>query len=216
MRSSRTCILLCVLLFVVIALPAHADSNLSKDWFPLEVGYWWVYDLEAVETDVIIKVTGKEKVGKYNCFVVEMGDTKGNLSSIELYCKTSDEVLIIGEKDIKTRKNKIFDSPREYLKIPLKEGATWNISKYLEKNKVIRETKKVMAVGDIKVPAGKFSTLKVINMKKEDGKDRISLQLWYSRGVGVVKMILRSEDILFVMSLKEYNLKKMDFSKKQL
>ena len=209
MKNLKVLLILLLLFFVFQLLPAHADSALSKDWFPLEVGYWWIYDIEAVDTDLVVKVTGKEKVGKYNCFVVEMGDTKGNLNSIEFYCKNGNEVLIVGEKDIKTKKNKIFDTPREYLKVPLKEGTNWKISRYTEKNKVIRETKKVMAAGKIKVPAGTFTTLKVINLRKEDGKDRVSLQLWYAQGVGVVKMILRDEENMFIMPLKEYNLKKM-------
>lgn len=210
MKYSKVPLILFLLFFIVMSLPACADSALSKDWFPLEVGYWWVYDIEAVDTDIVVKVTGKEKVGRYNCYVVEMGDTKGNLSSIEFYFKTANEVLIVGERDIKTKKNRIFDPPREYLKIPLKEGATWNISRHLEKNRLIKETKKVMTSGSIKVPAGTFSTLKVINMRKEDGMDRISMQLWYARGVGVVKMIFRSEETMFIMPLKEYNLKKME------
>lgn len=213
MKNLKALLILLVFILIIQAFPAYADTPLSKDWFPLEVGYWWVYDIEAVDTDIIVKVTGKEKVGKYNCFVVEMGDTKGNLSSIEFYCKTGNEVLIVGEKNIKTKKNKIFDPPREYLKTPLKQGMTWKISRYEENNKVVRETKKVTDGGEIKVPAGSFSTLKVINLRKEDGKERIAMQLWYAEGAGVVKMILRSEDTMFIMPLKEYNLKKMDSGK---
>ena len=197
------------LMLTILFLTTPAFCQETKDWFPLDVGYWWIYQVGDLDIDMIVKITGKEKIGKYDCFVVEMGDTEGNTSSIEYYCKTGDSVLVVGEKDVKTGKKKIFETPQLYLKIPVKQGMKWTVSKEVTKDGTVREIKEVTGSDSMKIPAGSFKALKVVSIKKLSGKTAKNFELWYAPGVGVVKMRLKSNGEDLSMPLKEYSLKKM-------
>jgi len=181
----------------------------SDDVFPLEIGCWWIYDVKEIDSQIIVKVTGRKKVGNFNCYMIEMGDDNGNISSIEYYAKKGKKILIVGEKDPARKKVTIYKKPKVYLKLPLKVGLKWTVSETLKNGKKVVETRKVFAKKKVRVPGGEFNAFHVKHYVTKSGKTHEKMDTWYAPGTGEVKMILKGRANVLNFFLKEYNLKKM-------
>ncbi len=194
-------IFICLFLLMLI-LPAIAEEKSETDYFPLTVGSWWKYKMELFDTEILIKVTGREKVGGYNCYVVEVSKA-GKVNSVAYYAKTRDKVLMVGSRNMETREPIIYKKPRVYLEYPLETGKTWKLEDDpLRGGKT--ETKKVESEETISVPAGEFKCFH-LNIKPEEN-DAIS-ETWYAPGVGAVKMMIGRTKTKLQIPLVEYSVK---------
>ena len=188
--------------FLMSVLPALAEEKGGADYFPMTVGSWWKYKMELFDTEILIKVTGREKIGGYDCYVVEVSKA-GKVNSIAYYAKTRSKVLMVGSKNMETREPIIYKKPRVYLEYPLEIGKTWKLE-----NDPLRggrtETKKVETEETIKVPAGEFNCLH-LTIKPEEN-DVVS-ETWYAPGIGVVKMMMGKTKTKLQLPLVEYSVK---------
>lgn len=195
--------LIYVLMFFVLSiLPAAAEVKGGTDYFPLTVGSWWKYKMELFNTEILIKVTGKEKIGGYDCYVVEVSKA-GKVNSIAYYAKTGNKILMTGSMNMETKEPIIYKKPRIYLEYPLETGKTWKVEDDpLRGGKTI--TKKLENKETIKVPAGEFNCFH-LTIKPEEN-DVIS-ETWYAPGVGAVKMMIGRTKTKLQIPLVEYSVK---------
>lgn len=200
--GNRVIIIIAVMFFLMSFIPAMAEEKGGTDYFPLSVGSWWKYKVELFETELLVKVTGKEKIGGYDCFVVEFSKA-GKVNSVAYYAKTKNRILVIGSLDIETREPKVYKKPRIYLEYPLKPGKSWTFEDDpLRSGKTV--TKKVEKEEKVTVPSGEFDCLYVSTKPEEH--DTIS-ETWYAPGVGAVKMIMGKKGSKLQVPLIEYQVK---------
>jgi len=201
---------LCARIFVMVllagffmTLPVRGKKAKEADYFPLKVGYWWKYRIKKMNAELVIKIVGREKVGKYNCFVINMINN-GKLDAIAYYARTNDRILLVGAKDPQSKRVFILKKPEIYLSLPLKVGKTWKTRDETGDGKSITKTKRVIMKEKVEVPAGSFSTFYVDI--RPAGKHS-SNEFWYAPGVGVVKMSIGTGETRMMAPLVEYKVK---------
>ena len=189
-------------LFLSAAHPVIAGETKSDDYFPMKVGNWWKYSVPRLDGELIVKITGEEKVGKYKCFLVEFYQN-GKLTSQAYYTRKGNKILIVGGKDTKTRVPKKYKKPHVYLEYPLSVGKSWKIKDTPMRGN-ITVVKKVEKQEKIKVPAGEFDCL-FVTEKPADIHG--SNEVWYAKGVGAVRMSIGRGKAKLDVPLVEYNVK---------
>lgn len=164
-----------------------AAAVLAQDYYPLEEGYSWTYKatVREKERETVKKVTGKEKVGEHDCFVVEDDGMGGDFQ--KLYLSRTKEGLTV-----RNMRRKI-EQTYPWLKFPFDKGARWTtlLSSPETRDKAAIE----FVVGDeeeVEVPAGKFKARRVLMTGSEEGKDkRVEVSMWYAPDVGEVQRTVK-------------------------
>lgn len=191
--------------FVLIGLYLCAVSTgwtkeKKADYFPLKKGCWWRYRIKDTPELFEFKAAGMKKVNGYNCHVVE-SRFRGRLLYTGYYAKQKNKVLKVGGVQHLKHRKIIYNTPENYLVLPLSLGLKWRYN-HGRHSKVV--VKKVTAKKKLKVPAGAFDTLLVV---QEPAYVDDSPKIWYAPEVGVVKMTNKGEDMTLVFELVEYSVK---------
>ena len=160
---------------------------LFQDYFPLEEGHSWVYESTAGEKkkEVVKTVSGKEKVGDADCFVVEDRGMGGDFRKLFLQ-KTKDGVQV-------RRMRAEITEPFAWLKFPFEKGVRWVTTlSSPEKNDKADLEFVIEDEEEVVVPAGTYKARKVRMHGSEKGGDkRIELSMWYAADVGEVKRVIK-------------------------
>ena len=183
--------LLLVVLAVALIFGWLQPARLDRGFFPIAVGYKWVYEDKFIQTnismgkkqigdDVVFEVLGKAKVGDDECFVVlrTIGEHK-----LEFYVRVTDGgvwIHQVGEYR--------YRPPYRQFVFPSKKGDRWNWEgtigqqpgQYASDNNGLQ---------DVVVPFGQLSAF-IVNQRAEEG----GAEFWLAEGVGVVKIAGKTYD----------------------
>ena len=158
------------------AAPVPPGAGKPVYYFPTQVGTKWVYDAKH-EADVCGKIVtaSEEKDGRFLVTVkaTNVDFVDDETVSIAQYSVSKDGVFVVADFLENKENEKRYDPPHCLLKLPHKDGNSWENKLY---NKTVYVAKKVETV---KVPAGTFEAIRV-----EVDADLVT---WYAPGVGIVK-----------------------------
>lgn len=187
-----------------IPAPAAASPSAADDtYYPLAKGNKWVYGTDyADDTELIHEVSGTEKVGGVDCFIVEhktVGSTLGTrMMRKEWLASDGDGVLI---RKVSRGKSELeVEKPFFKVKHVLRKNDEWKGQAKAEENPPVYEYR-VEGEEDVEVPAGKYKAMKV-HVKIESGtRHSAEGTEWYVKNVGIVKieMTIRASGSEFSM-----------------
>jgi hypothetical protein len=181
-----------VLALVVLAgssSPAPAAAAAGDTYYPLGKNYKWVYSTDYSEdTELVHEVTGTEKVGDTECFIVEHKTVSPALGSRmmrkEWLASNTDGVLI--HKLQRGRSEMEVAKPFFKVKHLMRKDEEWKGEAKASENPP-QYTIRVEEEVDVEVPAGKYKAWKV-NVKIESGlRHSAEGTEWYVKNVGLVK-----------------------------
>lgn len=179
------------------------------DYFPLRVNDWWKYQSttgEGKQTNFMMKVVSAEKQPDET--IIYKVDTTSTTPIHDWYSKPSGLVLRQKEQFGENEAALVNYNPfYQYIKNPLNKGDTW---KWVGKGMMgvdIEDNAEVFGPEDIFVPAGKFSTMKVVT-KVVQGGAAVTKTYWFANWVGLVKSATQSGPVGSVTELLDYSFKK--------
>lgn len=202
--------LVAALLFVAPAGTAAARPAAGDSYYPLAKGSKWTYTTDYADDTVLVhEVTGTEKVGDVECYVVEhktVGPTLGTrLMRKEWLAPGPDGVMI--HKLQRGRSELDVVKPFYKVKNVMRKDDEWKGQAKAEENPPQHEIRVEEEV-DVEVPAGKFKAWKV-HLKIESGtRHSAEGTEWYAANVGLVKSEITikaaGEDFTLVAELKKF------------
>lgn len=202
---------------VLLSLAAMAGSSspslaspAADTYYPLAKGHKWTYSTDYSEdTDLVHEVTGVEKIGEIECFIVEhktVSDALGTrLMRKEWLASDADGVLI--HRVQRGRSEMDVAKPFFKVKHAMKKDEEWKGEAKATENPP-QYSIRVEEEADVEVPAGKYKAWKV-HVKVESGlRHSAEGTEWYAKNVGLVKsqITIRAggEDFTLVSELKKF------------
>jgi len=176
----------------------------TPDYYPLQVGNQWSYKLEAngKEFAMINRIARIETIDekKYAVLEAEVGGKA-----------TATEHLRHTDKGIVRLRTNNFECvpPIVLVKNPVKPGDKWG-GKLTIMDGVANRDAKYDAVAEeemVKVPAGRFKTLRVA-IRIEEGDKVVNTTYWFAPGVGFVKQTVEGPGLNMNIELEKYKLTK--------
>jgi hypothetical protein len=183
-----------LVLAAIVGPPAGAASAVpaarpGDTYYPLAKGAKWVYGTDyADDTELVHEVTGVEKVGDVECFIVEHKTVSPTLGTRmmrkEWLAADGDGTMI--HKIQRGRSEMDVAKPFYKVKHAMKKDEEWKGEAKAEENPP-QYTIRVEEEADVEVPAGKYKAWKV-HLKIESGTRHAAEGTeWYVKNVGVVK-----------------------------
>lgn len=155
----------------------------AQDSFPLADGHTWTYEVEGEvdQPDVVKRVSGREKIGDVECFVLEDKGYPGDLQKMFLRS-------LPGELRVEKLRREM-ESPFSWLKLPLEKGKQWSATLRRPGGDDGAELKFTVAgAEEVKVPAGTYQATRVDVVGSEDKKSaRLELSFWLAPDIGEVR-----------------------------
>ena len=205
----RSLFLLALAVSTGSSTPAPAAAA-GDSYYPLGKNYKWVYNTDYSEdTELVHEVTGTEKVGDVECFIVEHKTVSPALGTRmmrkEWLAANTDGVLI--HKLQRGRSEMDLAKPFFKVKHLMRKDEEWKGEAKASENPP-QYTIRVEEEADVEVPAGKYKAWKV-NVKIESGLRHSSEATeWYVKNVGLVKtqITIRAggDDFTMVSELKKF------------
>jgi hypothetical protein len=176
---------------------------LEEPLYPLKEGQRWVYkvtDHKAKEGKKNHQVTAT--VAQQDIHRIKAPDPKAGGAEVQVpYVgftlriagggKTLDEEVFVKEDGVYriSAAGKQINPPLCILKRPVQKGTSWGVESQSE-NAVLQGTFKADEE-DVQVPAGNYRALVVRSRDFQFGSQKMELDCWYAKGVGMVKQHLR-------------------------
>ncbi len=186
-------------------------SRPAESWLPLKKGAKWVYGTDYDEkTDLVHEVTGTEKLGDVECFVVEHRSENAEEQRIR---KLRVEWLAASDDGVRIHKMRrgvsdlAVEKPFFKVKAALRKDDEWSGEAAASENPT-RHLTIVEGQEDVKVPAGAYACWK-LKVRIESGtRHRAEGAEWYAKDVGLVKSEMTisagGEDFKIVSELKKF------------
>jgi hypothetical protein len=199
-----------VLLLAAPAGTAAARPAAGDSYYPLAKGSKWTYTTDYADDTVLVhEVTGTEKVGDVECFVVEhktVGPTLGTRMMRKEWLAAGPDGVLIHKLQ---RGRSELDVVKPFFKVKnvLSKDDEWKGQAKAEENPPRYETR-VEEQEEVEVPAGKFKAWKV-HVKIESGtRHSAEGSEWYAPNVGLVKAEITikaaGDDFTLVSELKKF------------
>ena len=151
------------------------------DFLTFKEGAVWTY--VAGGTEGKIKVTGREKIGDVETFVLTTEAAEGVATEREFFAIDATGLRLYRQST--GDKNTDYAPPLVRLKLPPAKGDTWEWKGEIGKEKA-SATYVNEGEEEIKVPAGTYKTWK-ITVSGEHGSAKHKGTNWYAPGVGIVR-----------------------------
>jgi hypothetical protein len=207
---SRLAALLSLTAILGSPAPAATTGTAADTFYPLAKGNKWTYSTDYSEdTDLVHEVTGVEKVGDTECFIVEHKTVSVALGTRmmrkEWLAGNADGIVI--HKVQRGRSEMDVAKPFFKVKNVMKKDEEWKGEAKATENPP-QYTIRVEEEVDVEVPAGKYKAWKV-HIKVESGlRHSAEGTEWYAKNVGLVKseITIRAggEDFTLVSELKKF------------
>jgi len=151
---------------------------------PLSKGAKWTYGTDQ-EVDFIYEVTGTEKVGETECFVLEVRTSEDKLMRREWL--TSDEKGVKVHQALRGKHIKMtIEKPYFKVKAPFEKGASWEGESKTSDGKVSTYKAEVVAEEEVKVPAGAYKAWRLKTSHQSDAGGVTAVE-WWAPDVGMVR-----------------------------
>jgi len=183
---------------------SHAGDPKKKapepvDYYPLQVGNSWVYDLDANGKKLTMdsKIARVEVIDGVPLAVLE-AEINGQVAATE-HLRTNDKGTF------RHRMNQFVpDPPIMLLKSPLKADDKWSGEFQIGnvQAKYSAETK----AEDVEVPAGKFKTIRV-DLRVEEKDMVVTTAYWFAPNVGYVKQTIAIGPVTILAELRKYEVR---------
>jgi hypothetical protein len=210
------------LLVAVGAVPGQVQEKKpvenSSDFYPLATGYQWRYRVtvnEAPPQKVVItaekpevyeyksgvdKKEGSESIVRYPLRIVS-GQKEREL--VEHVAVLKDGVYRFATAGKEIMPPKEITPPLCFLKLPVKAGESWNVEATSE-NVPLKGTF-TCTVEQVKVPAGEFGqALHVSSPDFQVGTEKMALDYWFAKGLGIVKQQVHVGNSKVLMELEVF------------
>ena len=172
--------------------PLAAGAIKAKEYYPTQVGAEWVYRIgDREETQVVTEV--KQKDGAKIVVIARV--EAGKEIPAKTISLTPEAVLMVSLRDEE------FDPAMCLLKLPPKPGDEWVVKAKL-KNSEFRLTMTAKKPETLKVPAGTFEAIPVVETGTVGGKS-FEVTHWYALGVGLVKYNVGETTVQELESFKQ-------------
>src|SRR5262245_36116460 len=166
---------LAVLTFA-IALPAQ-EGAATHAYYPLKVGSEWVYKVQG--GPIKVKVAGAEKVGAANGYKLET--SAGNkVSATETVAVTKEGVQRFNVNGLNP------EQPILFLPADPDATTTWHVETKVANQQIKGDFK--INKESVTVPAGKYDTIHVKGQDMTIGATTTSVEYWFAKDVGIVKL----------------------------
>jgi hypothetical protein len=187
----------------------HKKPPPPPDYFPLRVNDWWKYQSttgEGKQSKFDIKVVSAEKQPDET--TIYTVDTTTAKVIHDWYSKPKGLVLKHKEQygDAATMLVN-YDPLYQFIKNPLVNNDSWEWKGKGMMGVDIEDSAQVSGPEDIYVPAGKYSTMKVVTKVKQGGSE-VTKTYWFANWVGLVKSATQSGPVGSVTELLDYSFKK--------
>jgi hypothetical protein len=210
------------------AVPGQAQKKepmeIHSDYYPLGAGYQWSYratvnepppqkEQTVKDSRPIVTITaGKPEVFDHK-FTVEKKEYSEPAVGYRLKVVSGPKeslkqmfeqvaVLKDGVYRISTA-GKDITPPLRFLKLPVKGGESWTVSATSE-NVMLAGTF-TCDVEAVKVPLGNFETLHVSSPDFQLGNEKMALDYWFAKDLGMVKQRVRVGKSNVVLELEAFN-----------
>lgn len=190
--------------FFLAATDSRAGDQKTPDYYPLQVGNQWNYKLDVNGKDaaMITRIAKVETINEkaYARLEAEVG---GQVKATEHLRITDKGLVRLKTNDFEA------DPPLLLIKKGAKAGDKWG-GKFTVLDKGEKKEAKYEAVaGDemVKVPAGRFKTLRVAIRLEENGMV-VNTTYWFAPNVGFVKQTVEAPGLTITIELEKYKLKK--------
>lgn len=169
----------------------------DAEWFPVEKGTTWTYQVDGAE----LKVTAreKEKVGDVECVRIERA--AGADATSEWY-EVSKEGVLLHKLEVWRNEQRQENQPAPpvlRLKFGLKKGESWDWKGEAGQKATYTHD----GEEEIEVPAGKLACVK-IRCEAENPQGAYRIDRWYAKGIGVVKEVFTIDGRSRVTELVEH------------
>jgi hypothetical protein len=173
LRTLLLLVLVCALLFWWLQ-----PVRLNRDFFPMKIGDRWIYEYKG-NSDVVFEVTGSEKLGDAECFVVLR--TIGQ-HEIKFYVEVTDRAVLIHQVG-----DDRYTPAYPQFEFNSREGNRWGWQGKIgsEPGEYACEN---LGLREVRVPKGQFDAF-AVSQKSES-----STTFWLARGFGVVRIEGKSRD----------------------
>jgi hypothetical protein len=182
-----------------LAAPAADTPAPIEDLFPLAVGNTWTYKVANQEEKFVVRVARQEMVGEQTCFVLE-GHLRDRIVATEHLAFTKD-----GLTRFRADKEDVVP-PVTFLKAP--GTGQWPAHYQLGERSGSATFRGVSNGGrEVTVPAGRFRAINITaDVTSEPGTGMRQTQLWYARGVGLVRQTIGDpkRPPFFTMDLEKF------------
>lgn len=176
-----------------------------QDPWPLAKGHKWVYKTDQ-DIDMIYEVTGTEKVGDVECFVLEVRTSEDKVMRAE-WLKPEKDGVKVHQGRRGRHATLTVDKPYFKVKTPFAKGATWEGESRTGEAKVTTYKAEAVAEEEVEVPAGKYKTWKVKTESKAENGGVTTVE-WWAPDVGMVRAEMEfsfgGSGMTVVYELKEF------------
>jgi hypothetical protein len=204
------------------AVPGQAQKKepmeIYSDYYPLGAGYQWSYKVTVNEKEqaakdsrpIVTITAGKPEVFEHK-FTVDKKEELAVRYPLKVVSGPKESlkqmfeqvaVLKDGVYRISTA-GKDITPPLRFLKLPVKGGESWTVSATSE-NVMLAGTF-TCDVEAVKVPLGNFETLHVSSPDFQLGNEKMALDYWFAKDVGMVKQRVRVGKSNVVLELEAFN-----------
>jgi len=166
-----------ILTFAGVAQEDVPAAPTSHPYYPLKKDSEWTYAVQG--GPVKVKVVGTEKIKDTNCFKLETS-AGGKPASTETVGVTKDGVQRFVVNGLSS------EVPIMFLKNGAKKGDTWAVDTKVS-GQVVKGTFTVDEV-KVKVKDKDYDTLYVKTTDMEIGSTKTSVEYWFAKDVGIVKL----------------------------
>jgi hypothetical protein len=188
-RSFKALLMLAITATGANSAPKLKDGPVS--FYPTRIGSCWVYDVDGVdETRTITHVRDEDGA---KLLTVEWTGPRYREPPVETIKVSAKAVSVMGFK------NRSFDNPICLQHLPPTVGETWN---YHLTGPVVAEEKGTATIQGretIEVPAGKFTTYRVVFDVKDGGVAPTRDTVWFA-DIGLVKEVTRNGNVRLLKS----------------
>lgn len=161
------------------------DILISFRFFPMGVGYTWVYE-SAHGPDVIFVVTHRERIGGHDCFAVERIIGVERSTFYLTVSKKGVRLFRVGDQD--------FYPPYLEIAFPLSSREPWNWRGTIGESK-FRMGCENFGSEVVETPLGPLTAVHIREDVNRVGKGSGRTDLWLAEGFGVVKLEGKSLDL---------------------
>ena len=213
MHYVRLCISIGVLL-IVGTVPGQGQDKKPMEYespfYPLRIGNEWRYQVTVGDAPVKKVVITVEQAEPYD-YKFTQDNKKEITKSIMRFrfkvvsgSKELNEHVAVLEDGVYrfTTAGKEISPPLRFLKLPLTKGESWKVNSTSETVKLIGTF--TCDDDNVKVPAGEFQTKHVSTKDFLLGGEKMSLDHWFARDVGIVKQHVRVGNNDVLLELEEF------------
>lgn len=168
--------------------PVPKAAEKPTHYFPTTVGDKWDYAyLNAADKDKDVGVARtvlavQEKQGVITVQIGHFYKSVGKFHEEYDLEVSANGILQTRSGVVLGLERKKYDPPRIDLKLPHKDGQSWDVDD-------LKETCTAFGPEEVKVPAGTFQAIRVEHRKKGEPKSDPLRTYWYAPRVGIVKVV---------------------------